>query len=119
MLLAISQTVYTDLSSNASLKDLLSKDASGIRPLIAEFEDGEKFITYQVNYEGFSTKDRMANYNLIIRCFAPTYNASVQIADAVTTALEQSTNYYEYISAKPIFDEQNIIYTEQIFNLKK
>lgn len=110
--------VYSDLSTFSALTSLLTKGANGIRPLMAENDDGESFITYAVKFNGLTSKDKSTVYQLTVWCWATTYNESVAIADQVYKAIEASDTLYEYVSAAPNYNEQQEIYTEQIFNIK-
>lgn len=118
MLLEKSAIVYQDLSTFSALTDLLSNGVDGIRPLVAEVEDGASFINYALQFEGYATKGVIAELNVIVNCWAKTYDESLAIADQVEEAFKASTHFYRYVSAKPMFNEQNEIYTQQIFNIK-
>jgi hypothetical protein len=118
MLLQKSAKVYTDLSAATALTSLLTKGVNGIRPLIAEYDDGDSFISYSIRFNGFIAKSRLSEYQLIVQCWAPDYNASIAIADQVAIALNASTAFYTYESAVPTFNEQEEIYTIQTFNIK-
>lgn len=119
MLLELSEQLYTDLSSYAPLVALLSKGTSSIRPLMGEAKDGDVFITYAIRYTGQGTKVGLQEYEVVIRCWAMDYDSSIEVADRVFDALRSSGNYSKYVSAEPIYNEQQEIYTQQIFNLKK
>lgn len=112
------ETVYADLIAHQPLVDLLSKGVNGIRPLIAEVEDGDVFITYKINFNGFAAKSNVADLKLIVQCWAETLKESLKIADEVYSALGASNNFYTYDSAIPTYNEQNEIYTEQVFTIK-
>jgi hypothetical protein len=119
MLATKSAQVYSDLSASTALTDLLTKGVNGIRPLLAEYEDGDSFVNYSIRFNGFLTKGRMPEIQLIVQSWAASYNKSVAIADAVANALlNDSGNYYTYESAVPTFNEQQEIYTIQTFNIK-
>ena len=118
MLATKSAQVYSDLSASTALTDLLTEGVNGIRPLLAEYEDGDSFVTYSIRFNGFSTKNRQEEYQLIVQSWAASYNKSVAIADEVANALRASTNFYVYESAVPTFNEQQEIYTIQTFNIK-
>ena len=119
MLSILSIQVRTDLMANTSLLAVLTKGANGIRPLMAEAEDGDSFTTYFLKYTGFETKDNASGYQLIIQSWATDYDTSLAIADQVTAALSNSVNHYNYVSAEPKYNEQEEIYTEQVFNIKQ
>jgi len=118
MLIEKSEQVYTDLSASTALINLLTKGVNGIRPLLAEYEDGDSFVNYSIRFNGFSTKSRREEYQLIVQSWAVSYNKSVAIADAVANALNASPNFYVYESATPTFNDQGEIYTIQTFNIK-
>ena len=118
MLVANTNQVYTDLSSFTALTNLLSKGIKGIRPLVAEANDGTEFITYSIQFDGYLTKGNSTGFQLQVQSWASTYNKSLAIADQVENAIGASNKYYEYVSAKPHFNEQGEIYTQQIFNIK-
>lgn len=118
MLSILSTQVRVDLRANNDLVALLS-NAEGVRALMADAEDGDSFITYYLKYSGKESKDGVSFYQLTIVSWAPDYDKSVALADQVTEALKASENYYSYISGEPKYNEQNEIYTEQIFNIKQ
>lgn len=119
MLLAISQTVYSDLSTHAPLVALLTNGVNSIRPLIAEFNDGDHFITYHVKYQKAAAKPNINQYEVVVQSWATDYDKTLAIADEVQNAFGATTNVYEYLTAEPIFNEQGIFYTEQTFSIKK
>lgn len=119
MLVAISETVYSDLSTHAPLVALLTNGVNSIRPLIAEFEDGNAFITYHVKYQKAAAKPAVNQYEVVLQSWAKNYDETLEIADEVQQAFGESANVYEYLSAEPRFNEQGIFYTEQIFSIKK
>lgn len=118
MLVEKSNSVYADLSSFNGLTNLLTKGTDGIRPLMAESEDGEDFITYGIRFLGKRTKDRATEFQVMVWCWSDNYNQSLAMADAVESAFGASSNFYTYESAQPKYNEQNEIYTEIIFNIK-
>lgn len=118
MLVEKSNAVYTDLSSFSGLTNLLTKGADGVRPLMAEYDDGESFITYAVRFNGFKSKDNNTEYQLMVWCWADGYTKSITIADQVFKAIEASDTIYDFLSADPKYNEQEEIYTELIFNIK-
>jgi len=119
MLVEKATQVYSDLSSFTALTSLLTNGADSIRPLIAESEDGDSFITYMIKFENFASKDRATDFQVIVQSWATDYNDSLAIADQVEAAFGASSNFYKYLSANANFNEQLEIYTEQIFNIKK
>jgi hypothetical protein len=119
MLVQISSLVNTDLRAFSGLTDLLTQGVNGVRPLIAEADDGDSFVVYYIRYEGKITKGVASQYQLITQSWATSYDVSLAIADQVEAALNASNNYSNYVSAEPKFSEQGIIYTEQIFNIKQ
>jgi hypothetical protein len=119
MLLAISSTVFSDLSSHAPLLALLTNGIDSIRPLIAEFNDGEKFVTYHVKYQKAAAKPVINQYEVVVQSWATDYDQTLAIADEIQNAFGQTANVYEYLSAEPRFNEQGIFYTEQTFSIKK
>ena len=119
MLAVLSIQVRADLMANTSLLAVLTKGANGIRPLMAEAEDGDSFTTYFLSYHGFETKDNAAGYQLMIQSWAKDYDTSLAIADQVTAALSNSENYYKYVSAEPKYNEQEEVYTQQVFEIKQ
>jgi hypothetical protein len=119
MLVQISSLVNADLRSFSGLTDLLTQGVNGVRPLIAEADDGDSFVVYYIKYEGKITKGVAGQYQLITQSWATSYDVSLAIADQVAEALSASDNYSDYVSAASKFSEQGIIYTEQIFNLKQ
>lgn len=119
MLAAISAQVNTDLRGFAGLTALLTKGVDGVRPLIAEANDGDAFIVYYVRFDGTFTKGSAGQYQLIVQSWAKTYDESIAIADQVENAIGASSTYYTYVSAIPKYSDQDIIYTEQIFEIKK
>ena len=118
MLVEKGNQIYADLSSFAPLTSLLTKGANGIRPLMAEASDGKSFVTYAIRFLGYKTKDNPTDFQVIIWSWADSYNKTVAIADQVELALAASSNFYSYESGTPKYNEQNEIYTEQIFNIK-
>lgn len=118
MLLDKSTKVYEDLSTYPDLTSLLSKGVNGIRPLLAEDDDGDQFVTYSLRYVRSLTKGSVSEFQVVVQCWAKTYNESVAIADKVEAAFKASFNYYQYVSAQAAYNDQSEIYTEQIFNLK-
>ncbi|TVZ55600.1 hypothetical protein OD91_0855 [Lutibacter sp. Hel_I_33_5] len=119
MLVAISSKVYSDLSTFSGLTALLDNGVKGVRPLIAEEKDGDAFVTYFVRYQGTESKDNAIQFQLITESWAKKYDDSLAIADQVTAALGVSTEQYRQVSGTPKYTEENIIYTEQIFNILK
>lgn len=118
MLLEKSELLYADLAAHAPLTSLLTNGVNSIRPLLAEYEDGDVFITYNIQFNGYLTKGNKADLRAVIQCWAKDYNKSLQVADAVEAALSASNNYSAYNSATTERAEENIIYTEQVFNIK-
>lgn len=118
MLVEKSNKVFSDLSSSTDLVALLTNGITSIRPLIAEYEDGDSFVTYAIRYTGVLSKENRAGYSVLVRSFASEYDKSLAIADAVAAAFNNAEGYTKYVSAAPNFSEQNEIYTEQVFNLK-
>ena len=119
MLAVISSQVYSDLSSFEALTALLDAGVNGIKALVANEEDGDSFITFFVKYEQTESKDGAAAYQLITNSWAPTYDESIAIADQVLEALKASNYQYRPVSGTPTYNEQNEIYTQQIFNILK
>jgi hypothetical protein len=119
MLSNLSIQVRADLMANTSLLAVLTRREDGIRPLMAEAEDGDSFTTYFLSYQGFESKDNAAGYQLMIQSWAKDYDTSLAIADQVTAALSNSENHYNYLSAEPKYNEQQEIYTQQIFEIKQ
>ncbi len=117
--LDISELVYADLSSYANLTALLSNAADSIYPLIANADEGDAFLIYYASYEGSPSKDGVYSYSITINAFAKTYNEAVAIADEVTEAIKASVNKYTIGNGRPVFNEQDEFYIEQIFNIKK
>ena len=118
MLLEKSELVYGDLAGNAALTALLTNGANSIRPLIAEFEDGDVFVTYNIQFNGYTTKGNRADLRAEIFSWSKDYNTSLRVADAVETALDESNHYSAYESANTFRSEEDIFYTRQIFNIK-
>lgn len=118
MLLEKSAIIYQDLSTFNGLTSLLTKGSSSIRPLLATADDGQKIVTYQLEFEGNATKGSIRELTVIINSWANTYDETLAIADQVEAALAASTRFYKYVSAKAVVNEQNEIYTQQIFNIK-
>lgn len=118
MLVAYSQQVNTDLRAHAGLTSLLTNGVNGVRPLIGAYKDGEDLVTYYIQFQGDATKGNIKNWQLVVQSWADTYDDSLAIADAVEAAIGASNHFYKYISATPKFNEQGIIYTEQIFEIK-
>jgi hypothetical protein len=119
MLVQISSFVNADLRAFSGLTDLLTQGVNGVRPLMAEADDGDSFLTYYIKYEGKITKGAAGQYQLITQSWAASYDVSLAIADQVAEALNASGKFSAYVSAEPKFSDQNIIYTEQIFNIKQ
>jgi len=120
MLVQKSTEVYTDLSGFAALTNLLTNGTNSIRPLVAEAEDGDSFITYSIRFDGYATKGVVKDFQVVVQSWAATYDKSIAIADQVFNAFNAGAGTYtNYISATPKFSEQQEIYTEQIFNIKK
>lgn len=119
MLVAISETVYSDLSTHAPLVALLTNGVNSIRPLIAEKKDGDRFVTYYIKYQKAAAKPNVNQYEVAVQSWATDYDETLEIADEVANAFGESANVYEYLSAEPRFNEQGIFYTEQIFSIKK
>lgn len=120
MLVQKSTEVYTDLSGFSALTDLLTNGADSIRPLVAEEEDGLSFITYSIRFTGNATKGSVKDFEVVVQSWADTYDKSIAIADEVFNAFNAGAgSYIDYVSATPKFSEQEQIYTEQIFNIKK
>lgn len=117
--LDISTLVFADLSGHEPLTNLLSNGAQSIYPLIAEADEKEVFITYEVQYDTLPNKDSLFLFTVIVRSWAQSYNDTLAIADQVTSAVTISNNVYREISGKPVFNEQDEFYLEQIFNIKK
>ena len=118
MLLAKSKQIYTDLSSFSGLTNLLTNGQDSIRPLIAEAEDGDSFITYSISFDGFATKGMRQEFQVLVHSWAKSYDKSIEIADQVFHAFNAGElKYSKYVSATPKFSEQNQIYTEQVFNI--
>jgi len=115
----ISVLVFNDLAGHAALTALLSNGADSIYPLIADAEEGDTFILYVTEYTGKASKDGSYNFTITIMSYAPSYNASLTVADAVTAAITASTNAYGIETGRPVFIAENEFYIEQIFNLKK
>lgn len=118
MLVAKSSKVYQDLSTFTALTTLLTRGVNGVRPLMANAEDGDSFITYAVRFNGLKSKDNASEYQLTIWCWANSYDKSIAIADQVYEAIKVSDTIYEYMSATPTYNEQGEIYTELIYNIK-
>lgn len=119
MLVQFSEQVFTDLSASTALKNLLTHGARSIRPLLANYEDGDAIVVYYVQMRNPATKGGVYDWELVVQSWATSYDESIAIADAVATAIGNSVNYYKYISAAPKVSEQGILYTEQIFEIKK
>lgn len=119
MFTELSTQVNTDLRAVTALTDLLSKGADGVRPLLAEAEDGENLVVYRVKNNGLATKDYAQEWQLVVTCWASTYNTAVQIADEVIIGLSEIGRKYRFVGGEPQFNEQGQIYTELIFNILK
>ena len=117
--LQISELVFNDLASHEGLTDLLSYGIDSIYPLIADAEEGDAFITYSTDYDGIPTKDASYSFTITVATYAPTYNASLTIADAVTDAIIASVNSYSIRSGSPKWIAENEFYIEQVFTIKK
>lgn len=118
MFTELSTQVNTDLRSITNLTALLSKGVDGVRPLMAEAEDGDNLVVYRVKNNGRATKDLLREWQLVVTCWATTYNTAVQIADEVIIGLLEDRKY-RFVGGEPQFNEQGQIYTELIFNILK
>lgn len=118
MLVAYSQQVNTDLRAHTALTDLLTNGEHGVRPLTGAYKDGEDLVTYYIQFQGSATKGGVNNWQLVVQSWADSYDDSLAIADAVEGAIGASSSFYNYISATPKFNEQGVIYTEQVFEIK-
>lgn len=112
------EIISSDLVAHAPLLALLTNGVNSIRPLIAEVEDGDAFVTFNIRFNGYATKANIAQLQVVVQSWAKTLSASLTIADEVTKAFEASDKLYVYESATPTFNEQQEIYTEQIFTIK-
>ena len=117
--LQISELVYADLATYAPLTNLLSNNESSIYPLIATPDEGDVFIVYYASYEDKPSKDGVFSFTITINAFAPTYNKAIAVADEVTNAIKASINVYGISTGRPVFNEQDEFYLEQIFTIKK
>jgi hypothetical protein len=119
MLAEIANTVWSDLRHYPNLVAYLSRNHLGVRPLVAEKIDGSKFVTYEIKFIAAETKGGVRQFRVTVNSWAPSYTLSVTIADQVEAAFGASSNFYSYESAESFFTEQEQIYTQQIFNIKK
>ena len=117
--LEISELIRSELTGNTGLTDLLSDGVNSVYPVIAPQEEGEKFVNYEVSYEGNPTKDSSWAFSVTIRAFATTYNDAITIADAVIEVFAASSSNFRFTSGAPTMNEQEQFYIEQIFNIKK
>lgn len=115
----ISDLVYTDLSSYTALTALLSNGVHSIYPLIADAEEGDKFLTYHTEYQGKPSKDGVYDFNIVINAYAETYNQAIEIADAVSDAIEAASTIYTIKGGQPLFNEQGEFFIQQTFNTKQ
>ena len=116
---AISDMVYDDLKNHTPLVDLLPNGEDGIYPLIAEAHEGKKYINYFTLYQGKPSKDGQYSFQVIVHTWADDYDEAIAIADEVLNAFGASSNGYSVVSGKPVFNDQDEFYIEQIFNIKK
>lgn len=115
----ISDLVYTDLSSYAALTALLSNGVDSIYPLIADGEEGDKFLTYHTEYQGNPSKDGKYIFDVVINAYTPTFNEAIEIADAVSDAIEAASTIYTIKGGQPQFNEQGEFFIQQTFNIKQ
>ena len=118
MFTQLSTQVNTDLRAITDLTALLSKGVDSVRPLMAEADDGDNLVVYRVKNNGRATKDLAQEWQVVVTCWATTYNAAVQIADEVIVGL-LANRKYRFVGGEPQFNEQGQIYTELIFNILK
>ena len=118
MLVVQSNKIFAVLSAFAPLVALLTNGVQSIRPLIAEAIDGDNFVVYYIQYNGKYSKDNATEFTVIVHSYSRDYNTSIAIADQVEKALENAENIYYYKSAQPRFAEENMVFTEQIINIK-
>ena len=120
MLLEFSTQIVTDLNARQDLLALL--DAGAISALISESGDGESFVNYFIKKNPSISKDNAAEWQVVVESWAVNYTASINIADEVASALNDSSNYYDYLTAdsEPVRVEQSTyVVTKQIFNIKQ
>lgn len=120
MLSEFSIQIVTDLNARQELLALL--DANAVSALISEEEDGASFVNYFIKKNPSISKDNATEWQVVIESWANTYTKSIAIADQVTNALNDATNYYDYLTAdsEPVKVEQDIyVVTKQIFNIKQ
>lgn len=118
MLVDFSTQVNTDLTNYTALTALLDDGANSITALLGT-QAAKKHVVYYISFDGLATKANAGDYKVIIQSWANSYEDSISIADKVFQALGESTYLYNYLSAVPKFYEEEFIYTEQIFTIKK
>ena len=112
-----SEQVNTDLRSITDLTSKLTKGVNGVRPLLAEADDGETFVTYYVKNTGVGSKD-IREWQLVVMCWAKKYDDAVELADETIQGLTENRKYL-FVSGEPQFNEQDEINTQLIFNILK
>lgn len=111
----VSEIIYSILANNTALMAKITK----VCPLVASEKTKYPFVNYLLKENGYISKENVRKeYEIVIGCFAETYNESLEIADLVKLAFEQSEMYFKYNGSSPDYSE-GIISTQSKFNFKK
>ena len=117
-MLEVSEIIYSILNGSTFLQDLDVK----VQPIIANQETNYPMVNYAIAELAGTTKDGLFPYNISIRIYSTTYRQTLQIADAIYTAIEESeySNGFKYNGTQePQVDVFEQLYTQSNYQYKK
>lgn len=111
-----SKDTYNLLHTDAGVTAIVHED---IFPLLADQDCDYPFITYHVTERPSISKNNATEFTITVRSFESSYNKALTLAAAVKNAFANAPQRYQYLGSEPLTAEGDVIYVEQIFNVKK
>ena len=119
----LSKLIYLGLKADANVQALFN---GNIFQLIANESAIAPFIIYKVKSDGLASKEGVSNYTVIIHNYANDYDAALENAEIINTALKAVMDQtdlaiykFNEVSKEPDLTEDfKQVFVEQIYNIK-